>query len=73
MTDDLLRGTAAIGAELGYNQRQTNHLCSIGAIPVWKTGGRWESTRTLLREYRQKLAAEALARTQSHNKQAEVA
>jgi len=54
--NEVLRGTAAITAvlnELGHSltERQTSHLVATGAIPAWKTGGRWESTRSVLQKF----------------------
>jgi hypothetical protein len=65
--NEVLRGTAAITAvlnELGHSltERQTSHLVATGAIPAWKTGGRWESTRSVLQKFYDGREAEALAR-----------
>ena len=46
--NEVLRGTAAITAalnEMGHEltERQTNHMLTTGALPAWKSGGRWET------------------------------
>jgi hypothetical protein len=66
-TNEMLRGTTAITAalnELGHSltERQTSHLIATGAIPTWKTGGRVESSRTVLRKFYEDRQAQALAR-----------
>ena len=46
----LIWGAAAIGEAINRTSRQTWHLLSIGALPAWKIGGQWVTTRKALRE-----------------------
>jgi hypothetical protein len=71
---DVARGTPAIAEALNeqghkVTTRQALHLCVTGAIPVWKTGGRYETTRTALKKFYEDRTAAALARANSKQPQ----
>jgi hypothetical protein len=76
VTSDALRGMPAITA--AYNQitghelteRQVHHLAVTGALPVWKCGGRLESSRSILKRCHEERQAEALARALGRGKEA---
>jgi hypothetical protein len=53
--DDVLKGAAAIGAFLGTSARQAFYLCERGQIPCGKLGASWIASKTVLREYLNKI------------------
>ena len=59
---DRLTTVASIAAYRDEKPRRTSHLLERGLIPGWKTGGVWESTKSVLDRHRRELEAEALER-----------
>ena len=49
--NDILWGAKALSEEIGLTERQTFHLLETGQLPAKKVGGRWCSTRTVLRGF----------------------
>jgi hypothetical protein len=54
---DLVWGVKAIAQTIHRTQRQTFHLCSIGALPTKKVGNRWVAEKNALRRFFQETAA----------------
>jgi hypothetical protein len=63
MTDDLLRGAAAIARYIQRTESQTIYLCAKGTIPAWKAGGRWESRKSTIERFYAEREARALKRS----------
>ena len=51
LKDDILWGVRAISEEIDRTERQTFYLLETGQLPAKKIGGRWCSTRTVLRGF----------------------
>jgi hypothetical protein len=49
VADDLIWGAAAIGAEIGVDERKTFYLLARRFIPARKIGGLWVASRRELR------------------------
>lgn len=55
LSEDLVGGAKAIGAELGVDERRAFHLLERGHIPGFKLGGRWYARRSRLRLHIERL------------------
>ena len=51
LSDDLLKGVEAIGAEIGEDRRRTYYLLEQKLIPSGKIGALWVASRRKLRAH----------------------
>jgi hypothetical protein len=54
---DLIWGVASIAKTIHRTPRQAFHLCSTGALPAKKVGGRWVADRQALQRFFQDAVA----------------
>jgi len=60
LSEDLIEGAEAIGAELGITTRRAFPLLERRAIPAFKLAGRWFARRSTLRSHIEELERAAL-------------
>ena len=59
LRNDLIRGAARIGEEIGLNPRQTYRLLENGTLPAFKEGWIWTTRKSTLARYYKDLESEA--------------
>lgn len=55
LSDDLIEGAEAIGAEMGVGPRRAFQLLEKKAIPAFKLAGRWFARKSTLRSHIEQL------------------
>jgi excisionase family DNA binding protein len=65
---DILRGAAQIAEALGVCERLAYGLIQRGEIPVWRTGGRYETSRAALQQFYALRAQQAVERASAATK-----